>query len=45
LALIIGIVVGTYSSIYVASAFALFLGVTKQDLMVAEKEDAVDGRP
>lgn len=44
LALIIGIVVGTYSSIYVASAFALFLGVTKQDLMVPEKEDAADSQ-
>jgi preprotein translocase subunit SecF len=45
LALIVGIVVGTYSSIYVASAFALFLGVTKQDLMPVEKEQFVDGRP
>lgn len=38
LALIIGIVVGTYSSIYVASASALALGVTRQDLMPVEKE-------
>jgi len=37
-ALIIGVVVGTYSSIYVASATALLLGVTKQDLMPPEKE-------
>lgn len=44
LALLIGIAVGTYSSIYVASAFALFLGVTKQDLMVPEKEDAADSQ-
>jgi len=39
-ALIVGIVVGTYSSIYVASAIALMLGVTKQDLMPPEKEGA-----
>jgi preprotein translocase subunit SecF len=50
LALIIGIVVGTYSSVYVASASALFLGVTRSDLMAPQKEDggesaAVDDRP
>jgi preprotein translocase subunit SecF len=38
LALIIGIVVGTYSSIYVASSAALLLGVSKADLMPVEKE-------
>ncbi len=32
-ALIIGVVVGTYSSIYVASATALALGISKEDLM------------
>ena len=46
LALIIGIVVGTYSSIYVASAAALMLGVSKADLMPVKKEGAeVDTRP
>ena len=39
-ALIVGIVVGTYSSIYIASAAALALGITKQDLMAPEKEGA-----
>ena len=39
-ALIIGVVVGTYSSIYVATSAALMLGVTKQDLMPPEKEGA-----
>lgn len=39
-ALIVGVVVGTYSSIYIASATALMLGVTKQDLMPPEKEGA-----
>lgn len=39
-ALLIGVVVGTYSSIYIASSAALMLGVTKQDLMPPEKEGA-----
>ena len=41
-ALLIGIIIGTYSSIYVASLLALKLGVTKEDLMptVIEKEGA-----
>ncbi|QKI89789.1 protein translocase subunit SecF [Thiomicrorhabdus xiamenensis] len=38
-ALIVGVVVGTYSSTYVASAIALILGVSKEDLMKAPKED------
>ena len=38
--LIIGIIVGTYSSIYVASAVSLELGVSKYDLMQVEKEGA-----
>ncbi len=37
-ALLIGIIVGTYSSIYVASSTALALGVSKADLMPVEKE-------
>ncbi len=36
--LIIGVVVGTYSSIYVAGNAAIMLGVSKQDLMPVEKE-------
>jgi len=39
-ALIIGVVVGTYSSIYIATSTTLLLGVTKQDLMPVEKEGA-----
>ncbi len=31
--------VGTYSSTYVASAVALLLGVSKEDLMTAPKEE------
>jgi preprotein translocase subunit SecF len=46
LALIVGIVVGTYSSIYVASALALKLGVSRADLLPPEKEGAAaDNRP
>lgn len=40
LALIVGVVVGTYSSIYVASTSVLALGISKQDLMPVEKEGA-----
>lgn len=40
IALISGIVVGTYSSIYVASPVTLALGVSKEDLMPVQKEGA-----
>ena len=39
-ALIIGVLIGTYSSIFVASPVTLALGITKEDLMVVEKEGA-----
>jgi preprotein translocase subunit SecF len=39
-ALILGIVVGTYSSIYIASSLALSLGISKADLMPVVKEGA-----
>ena len=46
LALIIGVVVGTYSSIFVASIAVLRLGITKEDLMPVEKEGAeLDSMP
>ena len=45
LALIVGVVIGTYSTIYVASAVALWLGVSKADLMPVKKEGVVDDRP
>ena len=38
--LIVGIVIGTYSSIYVAGVSLLYLGVSKYDLMQVEKEGA-----
>lgn len=40
LALIVGIVTGTYSSIYVASNAALFLGLSREGLMPVQKEGA-----
>jgi len=46
LALIIGVVIGTYSSIFVASTAVLRLGITKEDLMPVEKEGAeIDSMP
>ena len=44
LALIIGVVVGTYSSVYVATTSVLALGITRGDLLIPEKEDD-DPRP
>lgn len=36
-ALIVGVVIGTYSSIFIASPVTLALGISKQDLMPVEK--------
>jgi preprotein translocase subunit SecF len=45
-ALAIGVVVGTYSSIYIASAIALDLKLTARDLMPVQKDEgAVDDMP
>ncbi|MFK7995407.1 MAG: protein translocase subunit SecF [Granulosicoccus sp.] len=40
LALLVGVIIGTYSSIFVASLAVLRLGITKEDLMPVEKEGA-----
>jgi preprotein translocase subunit SecF len=40
IALIVGVAVGTYSSIYVAANTLLILGVDKEDLMIPVKEGA-----
>jgi preprotein translocase subunit SecF len=46
LALAIGVIVGTYSSVYIASAIALDLRLTARDLLPVQKEkDAVDDMP
>jgi len=44
-ALLVGVLIGTYSSIYVASSSVLMLGVSKADLMPVQKEGVVDDRP
>ncbi|KEF32584.1 MAG: protein translocase subunit SecF [Gammaproteobacteria bacterium] len=41
LALIIGVVVGTYSSIYVSANLLIAFGVSREDLMLPSKEGAV----
>lgn len=38
-ALLLGIMIGTYSSIYVASSAVLFMGVSKEDLLPPVKEN------
>tara|TARA_B110000503_G_scaffold7530_1_gene10251 strand:+ start:941 stop:1858 length:918 start_codon:yes stop_codon:yes gene_type:complete len=40
IALIVGVFIGTYSSIYVASNMLLVLGLQREDLVPSEKEDA-----
>ncbi len=44
-ALLVGIVIGTYSSIFVAAPIALALGASRADLMQVRKEQADDGMP
>jgi len=45
-ALLIGVFVGTYSSIFVASLIVLRMGITREDLMPVEKEGAeLDATP
>lgn len=41
-ALIVGVIIGTYSSIYVASVTALALGVSRTDLLPVKKEGVDD---
>ncbi len=46
IALLIGVAVGTYSSIYVASPIVLALGISKEDLMLPVKEgEEIDDLP
>ncbi len=46
IALLIGIFVGTYSSIYVATATVAALGISRQDMLPVQKEGAaLDDRP
>jgi len=46
IALLVGIGIGTYSSIYIASAYALVLGVNRTDLLPIQKEGVtLDNNP
>lgn len=45
LALTIGIIVGTYSSIYIASSLSLALGLSRQDLIRVVEKNPEDDRP
>ena len=46
MALLIGVFIGTYSSIYVASSMILAMGITKEDMLPSEKEkQEIDTRP
>ncbi|RUR10929.1 protein translocase subunit SecF [Legionella septentrionalis] len=44
LALIIGIMIGTYSSIYVAGALAVVMGLDRKDFMPSQRKE-IDDRP
>jgi preprotein translocase subunit SecF len=45
LALLVGIFIGTYSSIYIASSSLLLMKIHKQDFLVTTKEEVVDDAP
>ena len=45
LALTIGVGIGTYSSIYVVTATLLLMNISRDDLLVPEKEQELDDRP
>jgi len=44
-ALIVGVLIGTYSSIFVASTATLLMGVTAEDLMPSENDEELDEIP
>ena len=44
-ALLIGIIIGTYSSIFVASPAVLVFGISREDMLPVQKEGAVDAQP
>ena len=45
LALTIGVAVGTYSSIYVVTGVLLIMNISRDDLLIPEKEQESDDRP
>lgn len=44
-AMLIGIAVGTYSSIFIATPVTLMLGITREDMLAPKKEAVQDGLP
>jgi preprotein translocase subunit SecF len=45
IALIVGIIVGTYSSVFVASAMVIFLGISREDLLPPQDDEEADALP
>ena len=45
IAMIVGIVIGTYSSIFIAAPVTLALGITREDMLPVKKEAAQDNQP
>jgi preprotein translocase subunit SecF len=45
IALVFGVIVGTYSSVYVASASALAMGLSKEDMMPPKRDDTLEEMP
>jgi preprotein translocase subunit SecF len=45
LALLVGIFIGTYSSIYIASSSLILMKIHRQDFLVSTKEEVVDDAP
>jgi preprotein translocase subunit SecF len=43
--LLVGILIGTYSSIYVAGSTLMTMGIRKHDFLIEAKEEVVDDRP
>lgn len=44
-AMLVGIAVGTYSSIFIATPVTLILGITREDMLPVKKEGAADTAP
>ena len=45
IALIVGVVIGTYSSIYVASNVLMLMNISREDFLEQEREEEVDDMP
>ncbi len=45
LALLLGVIIGTYSSIYIAGSLAVAMGLKREDLLPPPKPDEVDDMP